>query len=226
MTERWRALESNPDVLTGFIRKVGVSSDYQFHDVFGLDEELLMMIPQPAHAVILLFPGAERDKQANDAAAADTSGPFFLYQVKGLGNACGTIAAIHSVANSEARASLAPSSPLDAYLKACQEVGPEQRGQRLLGDDEIQKAHDAQASEGQTSSEGADGEVDYHFVSFVHSNGSLFELDGLRAAPIARGTTTADNLLKDAAKVIQEQHIAKKPDMVSFAVLSLGPSEG
>jgi len=218
-------LESNPDVLTGFSRKVGVSNDYQFHDVFGLDEELLMMIPQPSHAVILLFPGAERE-QATDAAAADNTGPFFLYQVKGLGNACGTIAAIHAIANSEARASLAPSSTLDAYLKACEGMGPEKRGQRLLGDEDIRKAHDAQASEGQTSSEGADGEVDYHFVCFVHSNATLFELDGLKAAPIARGTTNAEDLLKDAAKAIQQHHIAKKPDMVSFAVLSLGPSEG
>lgn len=42
------------------------------------------------------------------------------------------------------------------------------------------------------------GDVDFHFVCFVHSGGRLFELDGLKAAPINRGPTTPDSLLKDA----------------------------
>jgi hypothetical protein len=35
----WIPIESNPDVLSSFARKLGVdSSSYTFHDIFGLDE--------------------------------------------------------------------------------------------------------------------------------------------------------------------------------------------
>jgi hypothetical protein len=35
----WIPIESNPDVLSSFAKKLGVkSSSYTFHDIFGLDE--------------------------------------------------------------------------------------------------------------------------------------------------------------------------------------------
>ena len=56
----WLPLESNPDVFTSFARKVGLPEPWQFVDIFGLDPEMLGMIPGPVAAVVVLFPCTER----------------------------------------------------------------------------------------------------------------------------------------------------------------------
>lgn len=72
-TKHWVPLESNPEVLDEFAAKLGCAncpSEYQFCDVFGLDPELLAMVPSPALCVLLLFPITKATEEQRDAGEA------------------------------------------------------------------------------------------------------------------------------------------------------------
>ena len=42
-----------------------------------------------------------------------------------------------------------------------------------------------------------------HFVCYVHHAGTLYELDGLKKGPVARGKTAPETLLADSAECVK-----------------------
>lgn len=107
-----------------FLESVGVSKKWKINDVYGLDSEMLALLPRPVLALLMLFPLNEKvpltkfasnchlclinepclqicghlTKQEAETKDQDvSSNVYFLKQT--VGNACGTIALIHSVAN-------------------------------------------------------------------------------------------------------------------------------
>lgn len=74
-------------------------------DVYGLDADMLAMVPRPVLAVLLLFPINDQFenfcKQQHEeiTAKGQTVSDKVFYVKQNISNSCGTIALIHSIAN-------------------------------------------------------------------------------------------------------------------------------
>lgn len=245
----WLPLESNPDVFSEFAHRVGLPAGWRWHDVLGLDEDLLGLLPLPCAAVILLFPCSsaiyearrreaaelqERRRQAPDGAVSAPA-KFFLRQHAEFGNACGTIASVHALANS-AWAFLheqgAGDKGLEAFCAANMQKDPDERGRALLHAPELKCASDraATAQAAQTSCPDRHGpDLDHHFVAFALSETqtNLLELDGTKPEPVDHGPVQRSSpdkgpdVLGAAAQVIRERFMAMDPESIEFSVMAL-----
>lgn len=229
MAEVLVPLESNPDVMNKFLQKLGVSEKWNVVDVIGLDPELLSFVPRPVIAVMLLFPlsdAYEKHKQAQEneiLSKGQNVTPDIFYMKQNLSNACGTIALVHSVANNIDKIELSEGH-MKMFLNEASGLDSAARGALLEKCQGIIDAHQELAQEGQTNTPGADDPVNHHFITFVHKDGSLYELDGRRAFPVNHGSTTSDTLLDDAAKVCRE-FMARDPNELRFTVVALVANE-
>lgn len=222
-------MESNPDIMNKYLVKLGVSDKWRMVDVIGLEGEALSWVPRPVLAVILLFPLSDayeqhRCEQENELDKKKPAAPkdvFHLRQV--LSNICGTIALVHSVANNTHRIDVADGL-LKRYLKDAQGLDAAAKGALLENSVAIIEAYKdvvhAESPEGEDVNETPNN----HFVTFVHKDGTLYELDGRKTLPINHGPTTPEHLLEDAAKICR-QFIDREPDNIGFNIVALVPAD-
>ncbi|CAJ1341564.1 unnamed protein product [Effrenium voratum] len=234
----WLALESNPDVFTDFSHKIGLARGWRFCDVLGLDPELLQLVPQPVLGAVLLFPCSERiyaARKQQDAAlrsggsflgasASKESDLFFLKQVVGFGNACGTVACLHAVSNFRTWVSLCDGA-LETFVQHQMAASPEQRGEALLKDPELRASSESAASSHAAQTQCPDRHgppLDHHFAAFTRSRQNrLIELDGTKRGPVDHGPSSATSFLSDVAAVVKRSFMDADPDAVDFALLAL-----
>ena len=154
--ERWAALEANPEVLTSLCHQLGVAPTFQVVDVFGLEPDLLGFVPQPALALILLFPSKPRDAEARVTSVAEhevSPRVYYLTQLRGhLDNACGTIAVLHSVLNNRDILGLSgdPGCVGERFYQQTRELGHDDRGKCLDTFQDIVTLHNKLVAEGQS----------------------------------------------------------------------------
>ncbi|KAI7989306.1 Ubiquitin carboxyl-terminal hydrolase 3 [Camellia lanceoleosa] len=198
--KRWLPLEANPDVMNQFLWGLGLPEDEaECCDVYGLDEELLEMVPRPVLAVLFLYPitpQSEEERILQDSVKKEHNDRvYFMKQT--VGNACGTIGLLHAVGNVTSEIKLLEGSFLDRFYKSTAAMDP------------------LEASEN----------VDTHFICFACVDGQLYELDGRKSAPISHGPSSPSSLLQDAAKAIQGM-IQKNPDSMNFNVIAISKKAG
>jgi len=104
-------LESNPELFTELIHRLGFSSDFGFHDVLSIDDpELLAFIPRPALALVLVFPTTptyekhtkDEEDLVEDYAKSGSQEEVVWYK-QTINNACGLYGILHAVSNGDAR---------------------------------------------------------------------------------------------------------------------------
>lgn len=71
---RWVPLESNPELFTAWSESMGLdTTKYVYTDIFGLDDDLLAMVPQPVEAVLCLFPITKENSSVMKSEDKDVS---------------------------------------------------------------------------------------------------------------------------------------------------------
>ncbi|KAI1268223.1 putative ubiquitin carboxyl-terminal hydrolase [Xylariaceae sp. FL1019] len=195
-------LEANPEIMTSLLHKLGLSSALSVHDVYSITEpELLAFIPRPALALLLVFPVSaayESARMAEDAGVPEYSGKGdnepVIWWKQTIRNACGLMGLLHAVANGPAKSFIEPNTTLQSLIEKSIPLPPAERSALLVKTPDLATAHHDAASKGQTVAPDAQDDVDLHYVCFVKTDedGTLWELDGRRKGPIARGKLDAN----------------------------------
>ncbi|TFK37307.1 ubiquitin C-terminal hydrolase L3 [Crucibulum laeve] len=228
-------LESNPDVFTQLIHRLGVSKNLVFQDVYSLDDpDLLSFIPRPALALVLVFPTAtetyEKEKAAREAAREEYHGKGeeedVVWYRQTINNACGLYGILHAVSNGPAHLFIEPESLLSRILTKCIPLAPTERALALEDSEELEHAHHAAAVQGDSVvPQSAEDDVDYHYVCFVksHKNGHLYEMDGSSKGPIDRGALANDeDVLGEMAVSVVKEYLGREEDgNVGFSLMVL-----
>nr|XP_029116662.1 ubiquitin carboxyl-terminal hydrolase 3 isoform X2 [Elaeis guineensis] len=239
--QKWLPLESNPDVMNQFIWGLGVPKDeVELYDVYGLDDELLEMVPKPVLAVIFLFPdtaqvGWSDNEQVVGCGKKEPSDKaYFLKQIESLGNACGTIGLLHAIGNATSEIQL---NHLICWIRryhggvqgACSMC----TGMKVDGScldrffkstskmDPLERAaflekdtemENAHSLAATAGDTEASPDVDEHFICFTCVDGELYELDGMKSQPISHGSSSPASLLQGlVSKENAEEMVKGKP---------------
>ncbi|XP_077783898.1 ubiquitin carboxyl-terminal hydrolase isozyme L3 isoform X1 [Podarcis muralis] len=157
-SHRWLPLEANPEVTNQFLKQLGIHPSWQFVDVYGMEPELLSMVPRPVCAILLLFPVTEKyetfrtEEEAKIKAQGQEVKPSVYFMKQTISNACGTIGLIHAIANNRDKINFETDSSLKKFLDDSMPMSPEERAKYLETYEAIRVTHESSAHEGQTES--------------------------------------------------------------------------
>ncbi|GAB1599939.1 ubiquitin carboxyl-terminal hydrolase-like [Argonauta hians] len=213
----WIPLESNPEVLNKFSANVGVPSCYKFQDVYALEKDLLDTINKPI-AVMLLYP---LTKKAIDNPIGEVEAGSNLYFIKQtIGNACGTIALVHALANNADKIDFKEDAYMKKFIAATKSMTPEEKASYLEMNREMGIVHEDCAQVGQTQAPPRDQAVVRHFITLIAHDNKLYELDGRKDGPVCHGDIGKRSFIEYAAETLKK-FMERDPDEMDFSVMAL-----
>jgi ubiquitin carboxyl-terminal hydrolase L3 len=99
-------LESDPDIFSELMYRLGVKDDLRFIDIYSLESESLEFVPRPILAVIVIFPDTDPVQSSVPGFDGDREEDGVFWTKQTINNACGFYAILHAVCNGEAKGSL------------------------------------------------------------------------------------------------------------------------
>ena len=127
----WPALESDPQIFTDYMRNLGMGTDWQICEVFGLDDDCLGFVPTPCLAAIVTFD--RQTKEDSKPGDGDDSKivKFYMKQTGTLDNACGIVACLHAIMNHTDDIQLDSNSVLEKFRRDTKQKSPQERAEYL-----------------------------------------------------------------------------------------------
>jgi ubiquitin carboxyl-terminal hydrolase L3 len=132
--------------MNALAKKLGLSEDLEFYDVYSLDEpDLLAHIPRPVYALLVivpLTPAWKQDREAEDAALGDPANYYdggvagkgdepIIWFKQTIGDACGSYGLLHCAINGPTSQFILPGSILAQLRRDAMPLAKDERAQML-----------------------------------------------------------------------------------------------
>uniref|UniRef100_A0A060T833 Ubiquitin carboxyl-terminal hydrolase n=1 Tax=Blastobotrys adeninivorans TaxID=409370 RepID=A0A060T833_BLAAD len=220
----WNTIESDAGVFTELIENFGVEGA-EFEELLSVDPDSLRAVGK-LYGVIFLFKyrasQASSELKNGQYTSQGDEDVFFARQM--IQNACATQAVL-SILMNQKNVKIGPT--LSEFKEFVQAFDPELKGEAISNSDVIRTVHNSFSRPTPFIDENDDRPRDeeddglYHFVAYVPVNGVLYELDGLRPAPISHGSFKEEELPEKLSQVLIQRIESDRAGELRFNLMAL-----
>lgn len=197
----WQTLESDPGLFTELIERLGVEN-VEVRELLSLDVDSLEQLGK-VYGLLFLFKYRRREytDSSDQGVPAEQSNVIFAHQI--AQNACATQAILSVLLNTPGL-DLGPQ--LSEFCEFVQHLDPESRGDAIAMSEFLQTQHNfmcrpqLMVNDGPAPIMSEEDDGLYHYIAYVPTEQGLFELDGLKQAPVFHGASSLENMVKVVRK--------------------------
>ncbi|KAL2024771.1 hypothetical protein VTK56DRAFT_5592 [Thermocarpiscus australiensis] len=238
----WAELESDPAFFTAILRLLGVRGA-KIEEMLSVDEYSLATLPEPVYGLVFLYEYVEEDSPTVTETSQDV---WFANQT--AHNACATIALLNIIMNAEG---MLLGEKLRKFKQESMDLSPPLRGNMITNSEWIRMAHNsfarrldllnaalslqnevdkkkrakpssARRKKTKLGEDKSTADSTYHFIAFVPVGQRVWQLDGLKPAPVCIGEYAHGQHWTAVMRPVLEARMARyETGRLSFSLLAL-----